>query len=422
MKTDLSRIASFVAGGALSFSIHAQTEPIALGSMAHAEVSSTATLAGAIDAAWQRAVLSRQMDGQRRIAESGRASADRLWASPPSVDFSRRDDRWQTNAGARETGIGVSWPMWLPGQRGAHKAVAQAAVDRSELAMRVARLRIAGEVREAAWAVMTIQAELTQVDSSADTLRRLADDVERRVQAGDLARADSLAARAEVLAASVLQSDVRQRLQAVRSRWVALTGSGAVPALDALTERTDSLASNPSAMHPELQLAVQAAEEARRRLELTRVSNRDAPELMIGVRQDVAAGSDRTQNSLVVGIRLPFGTTDRNQPLQAAAISELDVAQTSELRLRDRIDADVATARSALAAAEQQLAFEQGRARLLRERADLLDRSFKAGETALSDLLRALAAAAQSEGAAVRQAAATDLERARLNQSIGLIP
>jgi outer membrane protein TolC len=421
MKTAFSLAAFFVAGSAFSLAVHAQQPVVAVGPALPTDVSAKTTLAGAIDAAWQRAVLSRQMDGQRRIAESGRASADRLWASPPSIDFSRRDDRLQSNAGSRETGFGVTWPLWLPGQKDAQKAVAQAAVDRSELAMRAARLRIAGEVREAAWAVIAIQAELALVNSHAETLRRLADDVEKRVQAGDLARVDAMAAKAEVLAASAQQSDVQQRLQSVRSRWTVLTGE-AVPALDALAEKADSSASLPSAMHPELQVAIQAIEEARRRLELTRVATRDAPELTVGVRQDVAGNSDRAQNSLVVGIRLPFGTSDRNQPLQAAAISDLEVAQTTELRLRERIEADVATARAALMAAERQLAFEQGRTQLLKERAALLDRSFRAGETALSDLLRALSVAAQSEGAAARQAAATGLERARLNQSIGLIP
>ena len=39
-----------------------------------------------------------------------------------------------------------------------------------------------------------------------------------------------------------------------------------------------------------------------------------------------------------------FGTDDRNRPLESAALAELDVAETQELRLRERIDSDIAAA------------------------------------------------------------------------------
>ena len=52
----------------------------------------------------------------------------------------------------------------------------------------------------------------------------------------------------------------------------------------------------------------------------------------------------------------------------------------------------------------------------------LIDKSFRAGETPLPDLLRALAAAAQADSAVARQTAALGLARARLQQTLGLLP
>ena len=52
----------------------------------------------------------------------------------------------------------------------------------------------------------------------------------------------------------------------------------------------------------------------------------------------------------------------------------------------------------------------------------MIDKSFRAGESALPDLLRALAAAAQADGAVARQTAALGLARARLQQTLGLLP
>lgn len=377
------------------------------------------TLRAALDAAWQRAVAARESEGQRRRAEAERAAVGRFWAAPPSLELSHRDDRLQNNAGRRETEIGVAVPLWLPGQRAARAGTAEAAASQAEAAEQVARLRLAGDLRESAWQLTALQTELAQAASQTQAFKQLADDVERRVRAGDLARADLLAAQAEHLAASALLSDVHQRLQAARARWILLTGLTAAPD-PAAEAAVDAPAT--AATHPELQLARQSTELARQRVELMRRSRRDAPELSMAVRQDVPGRAESSQGSLVVGLRLPFGTDDRNRPLEAAALAELEVAQAHEQRLRERLDSDITTARDTQRSAEALLEAEMARARLLRERATLIDKSSRAGETPLPDLLRALAAAAQADSAVARQTAALGLTRARLQQALGLLP
>ena len=380
----------------------------------------TVTPRAAFDAAWQRAVAARESAGQRRRAEADRAAAANFWAAPPSLEFSQRTDRLQQNAGKRETEIGVAVPLWLPGQRAARRGTAEAAAAQALAAEQVARLGLAGELREAAWQWATLQAEAQEADTQVSALKQLTDDVERRVRAGDMARADTLAAQAEQLAAAALQSGARQRLQAARGRWTLLTGLAAAPELTAAAAGDEAPAT--TAPHPELLLASQTAELARKRVELMRLSRRDAPELTLGARQDTPGRAEASQGSLVVGLRLPFGTDDRNRPLEAAALAELDVAETQEQRLRERLDSDTATARDAQRSTQAQLEAETARARLLRERATLIDKSFRAGETPLPDLLRALAAASQADSAVARQTAALGLARARLQQALGLLP
>jgi len=412
-------IAGSLAGGPVWAQPAASPEgPQAALPSAAGPATGSVTLRAALDAAWQRAVAARESEGQRRRAEADRATAGSFWAAPPSLELSHRNDRLQSNAGRRETEIGVAVPLWLPGQRAARAGTADAAAAQALAAEQVARLRLAGELREAAWQIAAAQAELAQADTQAQGLKQLADDVERRVRAGDLARADALAAQAEHLAAAALQSEVRQRLQAARARWTLLTGLAAAPDLTAANDTTPGAATP----QPEVQLAGQSTELARQRVELMRRSRRDAPELTVGVRQDVPGRAEASQGSLVIGLRLPFGTDDRNRPLVAVALSELDVAQTYEQRLRERVDSDTAAARDAMRSAQAQLDAETARAHLLRERAALIDKSFRAGETPLPDLLRALAAAAQAESAAARQTAALGLARARLQQTLGLLP
>lgn len=378
------------------------------------------TLRAALDAAWQRAVAARESDGQRRRAEADRAVAGNFWAAPPSLELSHRDDRLQGNTGKRETEVGVAMPLWLPGQRAARAGTADAAVAQAQAAELVARLRLAGELREAAWQLAALHSEVAEAETQARALKQLADDVERRVRAGDLARADALTAQAELLAASARQWDLRQRLQAAGARWTLLTGLPTAPGLVAAAAIDG--AAEARAPHPELQLARQSTELARKRVELLRHSRRDAPELSVGLRQDMPGRGEASQGSLVVGLRLPLGTDDRNRPLEAAALAELDVAETHEQRLRERLDSDMAAARHAQQSAEAQLEAEGARASLLRERATLIDKSFRVGETPLPELLRALAAAAQADSAVARQTAALGLARARLQQTFGFLP
>ena len=379
-------------------------------------VAAPAPLAAAVDAAWQRAVQARSAEGELARARAGQVAAGALWAAPPSFEMSHRDDRPMHDAGRRESEVGIAWPLWLPGQRSARGTLADAEFAAAEAAQRAGRLRIAGEVREAAWTMVARQAERALAESQVSGLEALAADVQRRVDAGDLARADALAVRAELFAANAGAAEARQRLYAARSRWTLLTGLQ-----PPLAEPVEAARGAP-AEHPELALAALAIERARKRLDVVQVSRRDPPELAVKYRRDAPGSGLSEQNTLAVAIRVPFGTADRNLPRQAAALSEVDIAQAEEQRLRERLAAEIATARAAVQASENQLAAEHSRLALLRERAQLIDKSFRAGESPLPELLRALSAAAQADAGAARQRAELGLSRARLQQSQGILP
>lgn len=385
------------------------------------QAGATITLAAALDLAWQRAVSARETEAQQRHADARGVTASRPWSAPPTLELGYRTDRLNDNAGSREIEAGVAVPLWLPGQRDAAMAMARGAVTQADAAVQAARLRLAGEVREAAWSVVALEAEALQAEALVSAHRRLADDVDRRVQAGDLARADALVARAEQLATQAQHAEVLQRLQLARTRWQQLIGGAWAPDSDeprAAAGRAETLGDE----HPELQLSRRATEHARQRLELVRHSRRGSPELSVGLRQEAPGRGEVVRGSVVVGVRLPFGTDDRNRPLEAEALGELDVARTAEARLRERLDAELSSARAALESTRTRLDAESARARLLRERATLIEKSFRAGETPLPDLLRTLTAAAEADAAVTRQTAALGLARARLQQALGLLP
>ncbi|RYF32134.1 MAG: TolC family protein [Comamonadaceae bacterium] len=385
------------------------------------------TLAHAVESAWQRATQAREAEGQTQRAAAERVAISSPWAAPPALELSYRDDRWQTSAGRRETEAGLVWPLWLPGQRNARGAAVDADVELSKAAVQAGRLHFAGLVREAAWGIAASRTEADLADAHVRSLQQISDDVRRRVKAGDLAHADALAAQSEALAAQSAQLAARQRLSASQSQWMTLTGIALAPDL---TPVPVSAAAAVSAgvshfaveTHPDARVAALTVERARKRLDVVAATRRDPPELLLRIRQDAPGRGEAAQNSIGVGVRIPLGTASRNQPLEAAALSELDVALTTKQRTEERLAADAALAQGAVHTAEQQLEVDRQRSALLRERASLIDRSFKAGETPLPDLLRALAAATQADTSFARQQAALGLARARLQQSLGILP
>lgn len=366
----------------------------------------------AADAVWARAIAAQEAQGRERVA-GARQEAARAWTPhAPSVEVSRRNGP----SGSNETELALSAPVWLPGQRAAQASAATAEAAAARAARQAARWRLTGDLREAAWNVKSQLAELQAAREQLRLLQSVSADVERRVKAGDLARADSLIARADMLTAEAMVADLEQRHAAALGRWSALTGLPSVPS----AEEADSAI--PGAEHPELVLARLDLERAERELDSVRRSRRDAPEVAVSWRQERPGTAQPRQDSVGIALRVPFGHDARSGVQEATAQAEVDTARTRLQRAEEQQLIDVRTARSALDTAHRQQAIEATRAALLRERAQLLDKSFRAGETSLPELLRALAAAAQAEGAAVRQRAATGLAQSRLQHSLGVTP
>lgn len=410
----------WLAGGALAVS--------ALGCAAQAQPSdptpsaalaaSRPSLAQAVDAAWQRSTEATQAQGQQRQARAEQAVAGSWLAAPPALQLAQREGRGIAADGLRETEVGIALPLWRYGARATAGQAAQAELDWSAAAEQAARLHVAGQVREALGQLAAVEAEQRLAALQRQLLARLADDVDRRVKAGDLAPADAMAARAEWLASQAQEAEAGQRLRTQQAQWQLLTGL----ALAAQAEPSRTAAFDLSDAHPEIQLATRAVERAQRKLAALQAQRGDGPELGVSLRQERPGQGNPAQNSVGVALRLPFGTDTHAQPRIAAALAEVDMALTQQQRTRDRLAAELELARGQLQAAQAQSRLEAQRAALLRERAGHVDKSFKAGESPLPELLRALNAAAQAEAASERQQAHLRLAQARLQQAQGLLP
>ncbi|MFX7090657.1 TolC family protein, partial [Acinetobacter baumannii] len=83
--------------------------------------------------------------------------------------------------------VALGVPIWLPGQRAARGELADAQLAEADARARLARLAVAGELRDRVWQLAAAAAEQEVLRRRVLNATSLRDDVARRVSAGDLA-------------------------------------------------------------------------------------------------------------------------------------------------------------------------------------------------------------------------------------------
>lgn len=379
------------------------------------------SLRAALEAAWALHPAARA--SANRTAElDARARAARSFTSgPPSLGLAHRTDAWSGDAGLREVEAEVEVPLWNPGVRRATQN--QVTADVSALAWQhsAERLKLAGEVREAAAYVALARVERDAAARKHLEAHQLADDVERRVKAGDTARVDALQARASAQQAQGQLAVQDAALARAVGQWRALTGQLQSASLNEAVPGADA---NPALQneHPTLRATQAQVHSARARLALTEADRRDPMELGLGVTRERAAAGASLETSVRLALRIPLGGDSRNAPKLAAARAELDAAQAQADAMARQIDADVAAAHAGLDAARQQEALAAQRATLSQQMQALVAKSHRLGESDLPTRMRADNEKLDADLSWAR--ARIELQRAisQLNQSLGTLP
>ena len=382
------------------------------------------TIAAATDAAWQIAVEAHEVAAAKAGAAAEQEVAGAWWVDVPALEISHRAGDWGNLPGVRESEVAVAIPIWSPGQRASARRAAQADVEQAAAAEALARLTVAGQVRELAWKLAEIDAELGGAAAIATHVRTLVDDTERRVAAGDSPRTELLTVRAELIDADARELELRRSRRAAVAEWAVLTGQAPVsdpvePTLPAARGESDAVKLE---THPAVRLATLAGERARARLEQARETPAAAPELRILYREDVAAEGFPTERSAGVGLRLPFGGSALKRPREAAAVGEVARAKAAAERTYALQREQITLAREGAESAARDLAAALDRTRLLRERLALIEESFRAGETSLPEIVRERMDAAKAEAELRCREAMSGLAQAQLRQALGVMP
>lgn len=377
-----------------------------------------ASLRAALDQAWEKSPQAQTLEAKRAESDAQGVAANSLLPGAPAIILGHRNDQLSNNAGVREWEAGMAFPLWLPGQRDARQRQAKAGRVSLEADILALRLRLAGELREAIWQVRQVEAQIRLDEARAQTAKKLAEDVAKRVRAGELAKTDLNLAQNEwrTAQAAVLQN--RNRLLQAQQVYATLTGTSVLP-----DDIAESAQSKPlSDDHPLMEEARLAIEVAQAQVRVVSQSRRDNPELELSTRRERGSLNDPYASTVALALRLPLATNARNLPLTSAAQTALTRAQSEYTRARLTLEYQLQQAVQALQAADQLLDLARQQRAAAWENLDLIQKSFSLGESDLFTLLRARTAAFEAEQAHNQQEIAQALSRARLNQAQGVLP
>ncbi|NKE68657.1 TolC family protein [Ramlibacter sp. RBP-2] len=376
------------------------------------------TLRDIFDVAWERQPDARAAAARRAAAEAGRAATQRLTAEPAALELQGKTGR--SGSGGREYEAALTFPLWLPGERTRAASLADAQLAAVDLRVRAAQLKLAGTVRDAWWTLKRSEVELAAARDRVSSARQLAADVTRRVQAGDLARADQHQADSAVAQAEAAVAEADSARASAEGTLRGIVLAAPAPGAPAVPEPTPASSATPE--HPVVAEAKSRALVARRTMELTSTQRSANPELTVGASRETGGAGEPSVQSLIVGIRVPFGggprqdarvTTAQAEALEAEAIADVE---------QNRVTSEAESARARLQASQAQVQAAERRARLAAETRGFYDKSFRLGESDLPTRLRVELEAAEAQRALARSRVEAAAAVSQLRQALGLLP
>ena len=349
----------------------------------------TLALSAAVDAALARDPQAAAFAAREREQDARAELADGLTPGPGSVTLGHTSDRLDRDTGKAEWELEAAWPLWLPGQRGAHAELARRESSALDATRQARRAALAADALESAgaWRLAALEAELAE--RRLEAASALQADLERRLAAGEVARFEANLARSEQVEARVAHEDARAALADAERAWRLLTGlPGGQPVL-----LIPSAVPAEDVEVPALRLAREAEAVATARLRSERARRREAPELALRVLHGRDERGVPWGNQLGVKLTIPFGGGPAWRADTAGAEAELaqaaaELQAEAQRSAATREQAELAVSRSA-----RSLQAALARQRLAQDNLSLADKAYRLGEFDLETVLRARSAA-----------------------------
>ena len=379
----------------------------------------------AFELAWDRQPEAKSATLRRNAAQARQEVANSWTAEPPSLDLFTKSDQVTGDQGRREYVAGVTLPLWLPGEQSRASELAGAELRSVSSRVSAAQLRTSQNLRTAWWDWQRARDETALANARVVNAKKLAADVRRRVNAGDLALSDQHQASGALASAEVAQAESESRLANTTQHLRSLTGVLPNSNVKQTPERMPALPADFTkldANHPAVKELFDRAQVARRTADLASAQNWKNPEVFLGTTRERGAYGESWQQSITLGVRIPFGSESRDRARIGQAQAEA-LESESQMRLeQERLAADLEASKILVESTRLQLVAAEKRARLAQESRVFFEKSFRLGETDLPTRLRIELESVEAQRGASR--ARIDLAAAvsTLRQNLGLLP
>jgi len=382
------------------------------------EYSAQLSLASLTEKVYQRLPGKAGEDKYERLRQANDAVSGSLFAEPAVANLSHFNDAIGSSDGFQEWEAGIDLPLWLPGQKQKQQALSDKISAELPAYQQQLQLQASGEVRQLLWQVKLAEVQLEQAKIAWETAQKLEQDVENRVEAGDLPTTERLLASSNTLEAQSKKADAESKLTQQLKTYTLITGESQLPLVLA-EDVVESV--NLEQTHPQLLLQDQVIARLQAEMGVAQFDAAVNPNLSVGVRRERGDFDEKFNNSLGLGISFAFDDSRFSQPAIAKAGAELADAQVARQALLRELNTRLLTRQQQLASTQQQLALVTKQDETTQQYYQFQKRAFDLGELNLIDLLRSQVLANSSQSRKRELEVQIQQQKAAVNQSLGVI-
>ncbi|MDD1649197.1 MAG: TolC family protein [Methylococcaceae bacterium] len=324
------------------------------------------------------------------------------------------------NAGMTEVQSGYQVPLWMWGQKAASEKVtdeARKAVGKYAIAL---KHELAGLVRNALWNLRLVENRRELARQIHEVAEKLVSVVQRRVELGDLARADLLLAESDQLEKKTALVQAEAEVMHTRKAYQNLTRMIRVP-----RHFEENLSSRKALdeTHPAVSAASASVERAQAEVEFTRTSKQgNQPSIMLGTNSVEIEEQNRFGTGSNLVIQIPVGGDDWHAPQVAQANLVLNEKIAQRETLWRQLEKALHEARHTLEVDRAALAIAERRKAIAETQINMSRIAFESGEIALIDYLKIQAGAQAAIRDAAERAILVEKDMATYNQVVGVTP
>jgi len=353
-------------------------------------------------------------------AEAWQMRGDSWFAGSTALSLDYNTDKIANDQGTREASAKLEMTVWNWGQRSAAQDVAQQSQLSAEKQSQAVKLEVAHLVRAALWEMALADIRWQQAKYNLDISAQLLEKVKRRVELGDLARADLLLAEGEHLQNRSLLTQAEAEVMHSRKNYASLTQTTRMPAqyqeqLSALKQIENN--------HPQLEAINALIARKQAGIEWAKTTDSiNQPKINIGGKTSRDQYGLEDMQSAGVGVVIPFGHSTYDAPEIATAHLELNQALAQREHLVRQLEKGLHEAEHALEVTRQELSIAQQLRQIAETHLNMTQISFTAGEINLLDLLKIQARSLEAIRNAKEQEVKLQRNIAFYNQAVGAQP